>query len=151
MSILICLRVHIRSNILIGRRLFIFSFTEYVAHNLCWQIRADDNSSTCTFTTGRSVTCTGACANEIITNRQIARLFTKRKKDVVLELKLGVCSIYFLWYTKPYPTNISLQLHHCDRNMSTVENYPIYCSVTERLGPSVCEQKGRRLYNVVAW
>jgi hypothetical protein len=25
------------------------------------------------------------------------------------------------------------------------------CSVTERLGPSVCEQKGRRVYNVVAW
>jgi hypothetical protein len=36
-----------------------------VAHNLCCQIRADDNSSTCTFTTGKSVTCTGACANEI--------------------------------------------------------------------------------------
>ena len=51
----------------------------------------------------------------------------------MLELKLGVCSIYFLWYTKPeyvytkkYPTNISLQLHYRDRNMSTVENYPIY-------------------------
>jgi hypothetical protein len=26
-----------------------------------------------------------------------------------------------------------------------------YCSVTERLGNSVCEQKGRRIYNVVAW
>ena len=25
-----------------------------------------------------------------------------------------------------YPTNISLQLHYCIRNMSTVENYPIY-------------------------
>ena len=30
------------------------------------KIRASDNSSTCTFTTGKSVTCTGACANEII-------------------------------------------------------------------------------------
>jgi hypothetical protein len=32
-------------------------------------IRADDNSSTCTFTTEKSVACTGACANEIIPNR----------------------------------------------------------------------------------
>jgi hypothetical protein len=39
-----------------------------VAHNLCYQIRADDNSSTCTFTTGKSITCTGECANEIIPN-----------------------------------------------------------------------------------
>ena len=38
----------------------------WVAHNLCYQIRADDNSSTCTFTTEKSVTSTGACANEII-------------------------------------------------------------------------------------
>jgi hypothetical protein len=51
------------------KRLFVFTFEEYVAHNLCCQIRADDNSSTCTFTTGKSVTCTGACANEIIPNR----------------------------------------------------------------------------------
>jgi len=35
----------------------------------CCQIRADDNSSTGTFTTAKSVTCTGACANEIIPNR----------------------------------------------------------------------------------
>ena len=39
---------------------------ENVAHNLCCQIRADDNSSTCTFTTEKSVTFTGICANEII-------------------------------------------------------------------------------------
>ena len=51
------------------KRLFVFTFAEYVAHNLCCQVRADDNSSTCTFTTGKSVTCTGACANEIIPNR----------------------------------------------------------------------------------
>ena len=25
-----------------------------------------------------------------------------------------------------YPTNISLQLHYLDRNMSTFDNYPIY-------------------------
>ena len=42
------------------------TFVEYVAHNLCFQIQADDNSSTCTFRTGKSVTCTVACANEII-------------------------------------------------------------------------------------
>jgi hypothetical protein len=29
-----------------------------VAHNLCCEIRADDNSSTYTFTTGRSIACT---------------------------------------------------------------------------------------------
>ena len=48
---------------------FIFTFAEYVAHNVCCQIRADYNSSTCIFTTGKSVTCIGACANEIIPNR----------------------------------------------------------------------------------
>jgi hypothetical protein len=42
---------------------------ENVAHNLCCQIWADDNLSTCTFMTGKSVTCTGTCANEIIPNR----------------------------------------------------------------------------------
>ena len=48
----------------------IFTLAKNVAHNLCCQFRADDNSSTCTFTTGKSVTCTGACAiNEIIPNR----------------------------------------------------------------------------------
>jgi hypothetical protein len=51
------------------RWLFKFTIAEYVTHNLCCQIRTDDNSSTCTFTTGKSVTCTGACANEIIPNR----------------------------------------------------------------------------------
>jgi hypothetical protein len=39
------------------------------AYSLCCQIRADNNSSTCTFTTRKSVPCTGACANEIIPNR----------------------------------------------------------------------------------
>ena len=48
-----------------------------VALNLCCQIRVDDNSSTCAFTTGKSVTCTGTCANEIIPNRQIACLVPK--------------------------------------------------------------------------
>jgi hypothetical protein len=53
------------------------------SHNLCCQIGADDNLSTCTFTTGKSVTCTGACAKEIIPNR--SGFFTKRKKDPMLE------------------------------------------------------------------
>jgi hypothetical protein len=44
-------------------------FAENVAHNLYFQMRADDNSLTCTFTTEKSVTYTGACANEIISNR----------------------------------------------------------------------------------
>jgi hypothetical protein len=39
-SILICLGVQKRQYTLIGRRLFIFTFAEYVAHNLCCQIRA---------------------------------------------------------------------------------------------------------------
>ena len=40
-----------------------------MSHNLCGQLQADDNSATCTFMTGKSVTCSGACANEIIPNR----------------------------------------------------------------------------------
>jgi len=34
------------------------ALAENVAHNLCCQIWADDNSSTCTFTMGKSVTYT---------------------------------------------------------------------------------------------
>ena len=57
---------------------------ENVAHNLCCQIRADDNSSTCTFTTEKAITFTGACVNGIIPS--INRfLSTKREKDVMLE------------------------------------------------------------------
>jgi hypothetical protein len=33
----------------------------------------------------KSVTFTGACANEIIPNGQLTRLLTKRKKEVLLE------------------------------------------------------------------
>ena len=33
----------------------------------------------------KSVTFTGACGNEIIPNGQLARLLTKRKKEVMLE------------------------------------------------------------------
>ena len=33
----------------------------------------------------KSVTFTGACANEFIPNGQLARLLTKRKKEVMLE------------------------------------------------------------------
>ena len=54
---------------LIVIREFIFTLAEIVEHNLYCQIRPDDNSSTCTFTTEKSVTCTGACANELIPNR----------------------------------------------------------------------------------
>jgi hypothetical protein len=50
-----------------------------VAHNLCCQIRADDNSSTCTFMTEKSVTFTGACANEIIPS--INPLFVYKVKE----------------------------------------------------------------------
>jgi hypothetical protein len=32
-----------------------FTFADNVAQNVCCQIRADDNSSTCTFTTGKSM------------------------------------------------------------------------------------------------
>jgi hypothetical protein len=85
----ICLRVQIRYYTLIGR---ISRFADNFTHNLCCQIRADDNSSTCTFTTEKSVICTGACANEIIPSRWIARLFTKRKKDIMLEFKLDLLS-----------------------------------------------------------
>ena len=40
----------------------------------------DDNSSTCTFTTGKSVTCTGACANEIYTQSTNRSLVHKAKE-----------------------------------------------------------------------
>ena len=36
----------------------------------------------------KSVTFTGACANEIIPNGYLARLLAKRKKDFILELDL---------------------------------------------------------------
>ena len=36
------------------------------------------------------------------------------------------CDILNLSIQQKYPTNISLQLHYLDRNMSTFENYPIY-------------------------
>jgi len=47
------------------RVIYIYVY-ENVAHNLCCQIRADTNSSTCTFTTEKLVTCTGASTNDII-------------------------------------------------------------------------------------
>ena len=50
-----------------------------MSHNLCCQIRADNNSSTCTFTTEKSVTFTGACANEIIPS--INRSFVYKAKE----------------------------------------------------------------------
>ena len=52
---------------------------ENVAHNLCCQIRADDNSSTCTFTTEKSVTFTGAWVNDIIPS--INRSFVYKAKE----------------------------------------------------------------------
>jgi hypothetical protein len=59
--------------------IYIYAFVENVAHHLCCQIRADDNSSTCTFTTEKSVTLTGACANEIIPS--INRSFVYKAKE----------------------------------------------------------------------
>ena len=38
----------------------------------------------------KSVTFTGACANEIIPYGQLARLLTKRKKEVMLELEIYI-------------------------------------------------------------
>ena len=55
-------------------------FADNVAPNLCCQIRANDNSSTRTFTTGKSVTCTDTCANEIIT-QSINRSFIYKEKE----------------------------------------------------------------------
>ena len=52
---------------------------ENVADNLCCQIRADDNSSTCTFMMEKSVAFTGACANEIIPS--INHLFVYKAKE----------------------------------------------------------------------
>ena len=53
----------------------------------------------------KSVTFTGACANRIIPNGYLARLLTKRKKEVMLEtiltckvliLHISVCFFFFL-------------------------------------------------------
>jgi hypothetical protein len=87
----ICTLRHIRIEIIHGSQ-NVFSVLTWV--NLCCQIPADDNSSTCTFTTGKSVTSTGACANEIIPNQSIARLVTKRKKDDMLEVSLCIISFW---------------------------------------------------------
>jgi len=42
----------------------------------------------------KSVTCTGACANEIMTNQSIDRSVTKRKKDDMLEVSLCIISFW---------------------------------------------------------
>ena len=44
-------------------------YLRYVAPNLCCQIRADDNSSQCTFTTGKSVLLMGIRDNIIVLAR----------------------------------------------------------------------------------
>ena len=62
-----------------------------MAHNLCCQIWADDNSSTCTFTTEKSVTFTGACANDYTIDKPL--VCTKRKKDVILEWVTRIINI----------------------------------------------------------
>ena len=54
-------------------------FAENVSHNLCCQIRADDNSSTCTFTTEKSVTFNSACANEIIPSINLSLVYKAKK------------------------------------------------------------------------
>ena len=43
-SILICLRVQIRWYTLIGKRSFIFTFAENIAHNLCCQWKSQSHS-----------------------------------------------------------------------------------------------------------
>jgi hypothetical protein len=44
----------------------------------------------------KSVTFTGACANEIIPNGRLARLLAKRKKEVMLELKLDLTRVMLM-------------------------------------------------------
>ena len=77
-------------------------FADNVTLNLCCQIRADNNSSTCTFTMGKSVTCTGTCANEIIPYREITRFLTKRKKDVMLEFHILYTVFDSIFLTKKF-------------------------------------------------
>ena len=69
-----------------GWRILVF-YPEQEAHNLCCQIQADDYLSTCTFTTGQSVTGTCACANR--------SFLYKAKKGVMLEY------IIFKWWLRP--------------------------------------------------
>ena len=68
-----------------------------VAHNLYCQIRADDNSSTCTFTTEKSVTFTDACANEIIPSINRSFVF-KVKEGRHVRIK-GFTPIYSMVYS----------------------------------------------------
>ena len=74
-------------------------------HNLCCQIRADVNSSTCTFTTEKSVTFTGACVNEIIPS--INRSFVYKTK----EGRYVRIFFYFDRTYEDYSRNLSYSLH----------------------------------------
>jgi len=67
------------------KRVIYIYVCENVAHNLCCQIRADDNLSTCTFTTGNASQMHRRNTQSI--NRSF---FTKRKKDVMLELYFDI-------------------------------------------------------------
>ena len=65
-------------------------FADTVAHNLYCQIRADDNSSTCTCTF-----MTGACVNEIKLTRLITRFYNKAKKGC--HVRISDISLVMLW------------------------------------------------------
>ena len=78
-----------------------------VAHNLCCQIPAEDNSSTCTFTTIAQVivtsdevkdTCTDACANVTDYTQSINRSFVHKAKEgrhvrIVIYIVIGKCIV----------------------------------------------------------
>ena len=73
--------------------LILFTVAENVAHNLCCQIRAGDNSSTCTFTTEKSVTCTGRHVRIIYKSFSI--LFNCRRRPfrkLTFQPTYNVCS-----------------------------------------------------------
>ena len=91
---------------------------EDVTHNLCCQIRADDNSSTCSFTTGKSVTATGACANEIIP-KSINRSFVYKAKE-----GRYVRMWYYNTVIRPYKVRVYNVLYKPFR-----ASYPIRCRV----------------------
>ena len=104
-------------------------FAEYVAHNLCCQIRADDNSSTCIFTTEKSVTFIGACANEIIPS--INRSFVYKAKEGRY-VRIGIQLIF-----KMMVNNLTNNHLRCFKNNIFLKQRTLLVFEIINLGPDI--------------
>ena len=102
---------------------------EYVAHNLCCQIRADDNSSTCIFTMEKSVTFTGACANEIIPS--INRSFVYKAKEGRY-VRIGIQLIF-----KMMVNNLTNNHLRCFKNNIFLKQRTLLVFEIINLGPDI--------------